>query len=67
MTTIEITHQIEKTKHRFRVKDENKLTSSAVDKLERRYSKLLLINKNCKNLKYFHPLFSLKRLFIYKV
>ena len=31
MTTIEITHQIEKTKQRFRVKDPKKLTKEEVE------------------------------------
>jgi hypothetical protein len=38
MTTIEITHQIEKTKHRLRVKDANKLTSSEVDRIKKKLS-----------------------------
>ena len=36
MTTIEITLQTEKTKHRFRVKDANKLTSSEVDRIKKK-------------------------------
>lgn len=36
MTTIEITHQIEKTKHRFRVKNANKLTSEEVERIKKK-------------------------------
>ena len=36
MTTIQITHQTEKTKHRFRIKDANKLTSSEVDRIKKK-------------------------------
>ena len=45
MTTIEITHQIEKTIHRFRVKDPNKLTTSEVDRIKKKLGvSALLIN-----------------------
>ena len=43
MTKIEITHQIEKTKHRFRVKDTNKLTPSEVDRIKKKLGVLVLL------------------------
>ncbi len=36
MTTIQITHQIENTKHRFRVNDANKLTTSEVYRIKKK-------------------------------
>ena len=36
MTTIEITHQIEKTKQRFRVKDPKKLTKEEVERIKKK-------------------------------
>ncbi len=48
MTTIEITHQIEKTKHKSRVNDANKLTNEEVERIKKKLGvSALLINGKC--------------------